>query len=69
MLNRYFTYDNKYLLSGSINGQIVVWSIDNMKQINLYEDNNKKVNPNEDYQVLQAINYLKNIGLIKNLKF
>lgn len=33
------------------------------------EDSNKKVNPNEDYQVLQAINYLKNIGLIKTLKF
>jgi carboxyl-terminal processing protease len=33
------------------------------------DDNNKKVNPNEDYQVLQAINYLKNIGLIKTLKF
>lgn len=28
-----------------------------------------KVVPSEDYQVNQAINYLKNIGLIKNLKF
>jgi hypothetical protein len=33
------------------------------------EDNSKKVAPGEDYQVNQAINYLKNIGLIKNLKF
>jgi len=29
---------------------------------------NKKIAPRDDYQVLQAINYLKNIGLIKSLK-
>lgn len=29
---------------------------------------NKKITPREDYQVNQAINYLKNIGLIKSLK-
>lgn len=33
------------------------------------DDTSKKVAPGEDYQVNQAINYLKNIGLIKNLKF
>ncbi|MBC7429882.1 MAG: S41 family peptidase [Bacteriovorax sp.] len=33
------------------------------------DNNGKKVAPNEDYQVNQAINYLKNIGLIKTLKF
>lgn len=33
------------------------------------EESSKKVAPTEDYQVNQAINYLKNIGLIKNLKF
>lgn len=33
------------------------------------DDSNLKVAPNEDYQVNQAINYLKNIGLIKTLKF
>ena len=33
------------------------------------DDFTKKINPREDYQVNQAINYLKNIGLIKNLKF
>jgi carboxyl-terminal processing protease len=33
------------------------------------DDNSKKIAPSEDYQVNQAINYLKNIGLIKNLKF
>lgn len=33
------------------------------------DDTNLKVSPNEDYQVNQAINYLKNIGLIKTLKF
>jgi carboxyl-terminal processing protease len=33
------------------------------------EDSSKKVAPNEDYQVNQAINYLKGIGLIKDLKF
>lgn len=30
---------------------------------------NKKVGPREDYQVNQAINYLRNVGLIKSLKF
>ncbi len=30
---------------------------------------NKKISPREDYQVNQAINYLKNVGLIKSLKF
>lgn len=29
----------------------------------------KKISPKDDYQVNQAINYLKNIGLIKSLKF
>ena len=29
----------------------------------------KKIKPKDDYQVGQAINYLKNIGLIKSLKF
>lgn len=33
------------------------------------EDDSKRVAPGEDYQVNQAINYLKNIGLIKTLKF
>ena len=33
------------------------------------EDSSRKVPPGEDYQVNQAINYLKNIGLIKTLKF
>jgi carboxyl-terminal processing protease len=32
------------------------------------DDYNRKINPKEDYQVNQAINYLKNIGLIKSLK-
>jgi carboxyl-terminal processing protease len=31
------------------------------------DDNAKKINPKDDYQVIQAINYLKTIGLIKNL--
>lgn len=33
------------------------------------DDGNQKINPSEDWQVTQAINYLKNIGLIKGLKF
>jgi carboxyl-terminal processing protease len=33
------------------------------------EDGATKVSPSEDWQVTQAINYLKNIDLIKNLKF
>lgn len=33
------------------------------------DEDNRKINPKEDYQVNQAINYLKNIGLIKSLKF
>ena len=33
------------------------------------DESSKKIAPTEDYQVNQAINYLKNIGLIKNLKF
>ena len=33
------------------------------------DDFTKKVSPKEDYQVNQAINYLKSISLIKNLKF
>lgn len=33
------------------------------------DDSNKKIAPNEDYQVNQAINYLRNIGVIKNLNF
>ncbi|MDO9182944.1 MAG: S41 family peptidase [Bacteriovorax sp.] len=33
------------------------------------DDYNKKIAPKDDYQVNQAINYLKNIGLIKSLKF
>jgi carboxyl-terminal processing protease len=33
------------------------------------DDFNKKISPTEDYQVIQAINYLKNVGLIKSLKF
>ncbi|MBY0412773.1 MAG: hypothetical protein K2Q18_01340, partial [Bdellovibrionales bacterium] len=33
------------------------------------DDSGQKIAPNEDYQVNQAINYLKNIGLIKTLKF
>ncbi|MFA6236421.1 MAG: S41 family peptidase [Bacteriovorax sp.] len=33
------------------------------------DDDNRKIDPKEDYQVNQAINYLKNIGLIKSLKF
>jgi carboxyl-terminal processing protease len=32
------------------------------------DEENKKRTPEDDYQVNQAINYLKNIGLIKNLK-
>ncbi len=32
------------------------------------DDNTKKIAPKDDYQVSQAINYLKNIGLIKSLK-
>ena len=31
------------------------------------DDNAKKISPKDDYQVIQAINYLKTIGLIKNL--
>jgi carboxyl-terminal processing protease len=31
------------------------------------DDPSKKINPKDDYQVMQAINYLKSIGLIKNL--
>lgn len=31
------------------------------------DDITKKLNPKDDYQVIQAINYLKSIGLIKNL--
>lgn len=38
------------------------------KEIADSDDENKKINPKEDYQVIQAINYLKNIGLIKSLK-
>jgi carboxyl-terminal processing protease len=33
------------------------------------EDGATKIAPSEDWQVTQAINYLKNIGLIKGLKF
>lgn len=33
------------------------------------DEDGRKNNPKEDYQVNQAINYLKNIGLIKSLKF
>lgn len=33
------------------------------------EDGATKISPSEDWQVTQAINYLKNIGLIKSLKF
>lgn len=33
------------------------------------DDDNRKITPKDDYQVNQAINYLKNIGLIKSLKF
>lgn len=33
------------------------------------DDGAQKVAPGEDWQVTQAINYLKNIGLIKELKF
>lgn len=33
------------------------------------DEDNRKINPKDDYQVSQAINYLKNIGLIKSLKF
>lgn len=33
------------------------------------DEDNKKISPKEDYQVNQALNYLKNIGLIKSLKF
>ena len=33
------------------------------------EDGATKIAPSEDWQVVQAINYLKNIGLIKGLKF
>jgi carboxyl-terminal processing protease len=33
------------------------------------DDDNRKIAPKDDYQVNQAINYLKNIGLIKSLKF
>ena len=33
------------------------------------DDGAQKVAPGEDWQVAQAINYLKNIGLIKELKF
>lgn len=33
------------------------------------EEEGKKISPKDDYQVNQAINYLKNIGLIKSLKF
>jgi carboxyl-terminal processing protease len=32
------------------------------------EELNKRISPKDDYQVGQAINYLKNIGLIKSLK-
>ncbi len=40
------------------------------KEVNNDDDDfSKKINPKEDYQVTQAINYLKNIGLIKSLKF
>lgn len=40
------------------------------KDVNETDDeDNRKINPKEDYQVNQAINYLKNIGLIKSLKF
>lgn len=31
------------------------------------DDNARKISPKDDYQVVQAINYLKTIGLIKNL--
>ena len=33
------------------------------------DDDNRNISPKDDYQVNQAINYLKTIGLIKNLKF
>ncbi len=33
------------------------------------DETSSKVAPGDDWQVTQAINYLKNIGLIKNLKF
>ncbi|MDD4973438.1 MAG: S41 family peptidase [Bacteriovorax sp.] len=33
------------------------------------DEDNRKIAPKDDYQVNQAINYLKNIGLIKSLKF
>ena len=33
------------------------------------DEDNIKISPKEDYQVNQAVNYLKNIGLIKSLKF
>jgi carboxyl-terminal processing protease len=40
------------------------------KQLTSDDDEDSRiVTPNEDYQVNQAINYLKNIGLIKTLKF
>ncbi|MGZ3807889.1 MAG: S41 family peptidase [Bacteriovorax sp.] len=39
------------------------------KEVSIAEDENeKKISPREDYQVNQAINYLKNISLIKSLK-
>lgn len=37
--------------------------------VNNDDDDNRKIAPKDDYQVHQAINYLKNIGLIKSLKF
>lgn len=33
------------------------------------DEDNIKIAPKDDYQVNQAVNYLKNIGLIKSLKF
>jgi carboxyl-terminal processing protease len=33
------------------------------------EDNAKKIAPADDYQVNQAINYIRSMGLIKNLKY
>lgn len=37
--------------------------------VNNDDDENRKIVPKDDYQVNQAVNYLRNIGLIKSLKF
>ncbi len=34
-----------------------------------YDDEDKKILPKDDYQVNQAINYIRSMGLIKNLKY